>query len=214
MALLLDELCTRLSDAAKDNGWSVKMRDDLISQNFRGSADTTDVILPGTARGLQLGLYPVIAVPLHLGSPASVEADLKAAHNQMIIARSYLTNAQVIDAHIIFVAVGKSDDWKQYIDRIQRDESTCRKLVWMPDRQNLDKSFVEFVDRTFLARPWLFAVARDAPLDQNQELVETVLREKGLSEKAAKAWVELAASRIDDPDQLVERLVAAMETSL
>lgn len=210
--MLLDELCTRLSAAAKDNGWSVEMRDDLTAPSFRGSGDTADVSLPANARGLQLGLYPVIAAPLRLESAASVEADLKAAHNQMIIARSYLTNAQVIDAHIIFVADGSSGGWKQHVDRIQRDETTCRKLVWMPDRQDLDRSFAEFVNRSFLARPWLVAVARDAPLDQNQELVETVLREHGLSEGAAKAWVELAGSRIDDPEQLVERLVAAMET--
>ncbi|MBY3211770.1 ABC-three component system middle component 1 [Rhizobium laguerreae] len=209
--MLLDELCTRLAAAAKDNGWPVERRDDLTAPSFRGSGDTTNVSLPANARGLQLGLYAVIAVPLRLESAASVEDDLKAAHNQMIIARSYLSNAQVIDAHIIFVAEGKSDDWKQHVDRIQRDEATCRKLVWMPDRQDFDRSFAEFVDCSFLARPWLVAIARDAPLDQNQELVETVLREQGLSEGAAKAWVELAASRIDDPEQLVERLVEAME---
>jgi hypothetical protein len=211
--MLLDELCKRLTAAAEGNGWPAVVRADLVEPRFRGSAEPTDVSLPQVTRGLQLGLYAVIAAPLRLTSAETVEADLKAAHNQMIIARSYMSNAQVIDAHIIFVADEPGKNWKQHIDRVQRDEAICRKLVWMPALQDLDRSFADFVERSFFARPWLIAEKRDAPLDQNQQLVETVLREQGLSGRAAKAWVELAASKIDDPDQLVERLVATMKAA-
>lgn len=211
--MLLEEMCARLMAAAKNNGWSASDAPDLVEASFRGGDEPADVSLPNSARGLMLGSYPVIATELRLDTEENVKADLKAAHHQMIIARSHLTNVQVIDAHIFFVAAQPNDgDWEQRMDLVERNETVCRKLVWMPDRQDMDGSFDAFIAHTFLARPWLEVAARqDASLDQNETLVEAVLREKGLSEAAAATWVELAASKIDDPDQLVDQLVAAME---
>ena len=211
---LLHELSTRLLEAAKTNGWPAREAPDLVSRQFRGREGEADVSLPKNARGLKLGFYPVIAAQLRLAPEEALEADLKAAHNQMIIARSFLLSGEVVDAHIFFVTPEPSEDtdWKQRIDHIERDQTVCRKLVWMPAAGALDASFKAFVQRTFLARPWIDAEQRsDAPLDQNEQLVETVLQEKGLSAEAATAWVRLVKNQPEDPEQLVELLVAQLE---
>lgn len=211
---LLDELTTRLLGSAKTNGWPAREAPELVSHQFRGREGEADVALPKHARGLKLGFYPVIAAELRLAPEEALEADLKAAHNQMIIARSFLLSSEVVDAHIFFVTPEPSEetDWKQRIDHIERDQTVSRKLVWMPAAGALDASFDAFVQRTFLARPWIDAAQRsDAPLDQNEQLVETVLQEKGLSAKAAAAWVRLAKEQPDDPEQLIEQLVSELE---
>lgn len=210
---MLEDLCNRLVNATEAIGWIAAERSELVSPRFRGNSDDSEALRPTDARGFMLGLYPVLAVPLPLASAELVNASLRAAHNQMIIARSYLSSAQVIDAHIFFVAVEPFGDlWVQHIDAVERDETVCRKLVWMPDMQNSDVSFAAFVERSFLSRPWAEALElMDAPLDQNEQLVEAVLLEKGLGPAAARAWVGLAGSSEDDAEALVEQLVDAMD---
>jgi len=211
---LIDDMCMRLLTAARAINWEIRETPELIAHTFRGGGVETDVPLPMYARGLMIGRFPVIACSLRLTSRDDVETDLKAAHNQMMIARSYLSDMQVIDTHIFFVAeTPVSDfDWKQQVDLIQRNEIVCRKLVWIWHSGDVDASFESFIDRSFLAQPWQNASQLiGAPLDQNERLVESVLESRGLSAEAASAWVELTKTAPDDERDLVERLVAAME---
>jgi hypothetical protein len=211
----LDDMCTRLLRASAAKEWKTREQPDLVSRSFRGRSDEADVKLPSKARGLMLGRYPVLACELDLTSREALESNLRSAHNQMLIARSYLSNLQIIDAHIFFVAGEPrfGADWKQDIDLIERNENVCRKLVWMPDANDIVTSFDCLIDRSFLAQPWQDVAQRnDAPLDQNERLVEDVLHATGLSNKAAAAWVAIARSLHDDPDEVVDRLVAVMET--
>ena len=211
---LLDEMVSRLIEGAESLGWESQATPLLTARNFRGRETDAEVRLPDNARGIMLGRYPVLVSEISLASQEQLVADLKAAHNQMIIARSYLRSEQIIDAHILFV-IGQTQletDWRRQIDRIERDETVCRKLVWMPHIASLDDSFAAFRDRTFLSRPWTITNEQsDAPLDENEELVERVLRAKGLSQLAAATWVQLAQSGLDDTDLLIEQLVASME---
>lgn len=211
---MLDDMCDRLMKAARDAGLTATARSELASRRFRGSDEDSETPSPVDARGLMLGNYPVLAIALPCSSASEVDAAVKAAHSQMIIARSYLTSGEVIDAHIFFVALTpRCADWVQLVDAAERNETVCRKLVWVPDDRRLDASFNDLAERTFLTRPWRNVEERDdAPLDQNEWLVESVLREKGLGKAGARKWVELAAAGGDDAEALVDQLVEAMYT--
>lgn len=211
---LIGDMYMRLLTAAGSIKWEIRENPELVAHTFRGGDAETDVPLPLHARGLIIGRYPVIACALRLTSRDDVEKDLRAAHNQMMIARSYLSDMQVIDAHIFFVAeTPVSDfDWKQQVDSIQRNEIVCRKLVWIRDSGDVEASFESFIGRSFLAQPWQnVSELIGAPLDHNERLVERVLESLGLSAEAASAWVELTRTPQDDERDFVERLVAAME---
>jgi hypothetical protein len=212
--MLLDDMCDRLLKAASKKKWDSREEPAIVSRSFRGDPNDLAEKLPLHARGLRLGHYPVLACELELTSRETLNKTLRAAHNQMIVARSHLSGSEVIDAHIFFVAgePSASADWEQEIDLIERNETVCRKLVWMPDRSDLAGSFEELIGRSFLAQPWDDVAARhDAPLDQNEEIVEQVLQEKGLSPAAASKWVAIAKTENQDPDAIVDLLVSIME---
>lgn len=50
----------------------------------------------------------------------------------------------------------KNIKWEKVKSEIERDEITCRKLVWLPpaDESNSQLSLLDFFNRTFLAQPW------------------------------------------------------------
>jgi hypothetical protein len=210
---MIDELCTRLLASAASIGWQAGNEHTFVSKRFRGRDDDAQVLLPAGARGLRLGRYPVLVSAIDLKNSEGMLVQLRSVHNQMVIARSFMRADEVIDAHIILVAqVPSADaDWAQLVDLVERDEAVCRKIVWVPNFNGLDASYDSFIDRTFLAEPWASIDAQtNAPLDQNGRLVENILRKNGLTEAAAATWVVLADSSSDDPDALVDQLVAAM----
>lgn len=207
-------LAERLSLSAEAIGWQVTAETAFVSKRFRGRSDESSAPLPEEAIGLRLGSYPVIVAPVVLRDSMALEASLRRVHNQMLIARSHMRPEEVINAHIFLCAVSteQGKDWEQLIDRAQRDETVCRKFVWMPDIAKLDVSYSEFVGRTFLALPWRnLDTILDADLDHTQGLAERTLTQHGLTAKAADQWVKLANEYRDDPDELVTRLVVAME---
>jgi hypothetical protein len=213
--MLSDDMSKRLLSSAESIGWISAEVPAFVSSHFRGRNDDVEVALPKGAKGLRLGAYPILIVDMDLSATDAVPQQLQQVHNQMIIARSFMQASEVINAHIFLVATEPTTqaDWIQMVDLIERDETVCRKLVWLRQDGNLDQSFQEFVERTFLAQPWAFADEQDnAPLDQNDKLVESVLRSQGLSAAAAAKWIELAGAKLDDPQELVEQLVSAMET--
>jgi hypothetical protein len=204
----------RLVGAAKAIGWPTTIEPDFASPKFRGRQEASAASLPATKIGLRLGAYPVLVAPVALNSREDMQVSLKALHNQMVIARSYMRAEEVINAHIM-LCVTETDpkvDWRGIIDLAERDETVCRKVIWMPDTDAIDASYEAFLARTFLAQPWrsLEAVL-NAPLDHNQGLAERILERHGLSVAAAKRWVELAEAYKDDPDALIPQLIAARE---
>lgn len=207
---MLNDFCKRLTDAAERLDWETSKAPDFAQKRFRGREDDAEVPLPDAVMGLRLGSYPVLVTKLNLTYPMG--AQIRALHNQMLLARSYMSNSEVINAHAFLLCEDVIDDMAvSVIDTIERDEQVCRKLVWC--RGVLPAvSFENFAERTFLARPWFLATAvDDAPLDQNSNLVIQVLQDEGLSLEAAQRWVELAQAEVQDPQELIGQLVKAMD---
>lgn len=208
-----DILADLLAVTAAAEGWTATIEPDFIATAFRGHGEDSTAALPQGGIGLRIGHYPILILAIGLTDRDDLIKRLREAHNQMIIARSYMSAAEIINAHIMLVAEtsGAEADWQQLVDLAQRDENVCRKLVWLPDSRALDASYAGFVARTFLARPWLsLDPVTDAPLDHNHRLVQTILEKEGLSKKSAESWVKLAET-VAEPDELVQRLAASME---
>jgi hypothetical protein len=210
-----EDLRDRLLASAIQLGWPADVKAEFVSPQFRGRPDASTAPLPEIAYGIRLGAYPVIVAPVTLGKKTEMQETLRRLHSQMVIARSYMDRTEVINAHIFLCAVNPSldTDWRTVIDIAERDETVCRKVVWLPDPNRLDPSYAEFRARTFLAAPWEKAMERhDARLDQVQGLAATLLTEVGLPEAVAAAWIDIVDQAGEDLDAMVERLVRARET--
>lgn len=192
--------------------WPARIEASFTSNKFRGRDDVSEIPLPRNALGLRLGDYPVIVAALVLDSKEGMVKALRALHNQMIIARSYMRAEEVINAHILICAnvMDSQVDVQGIVDLAERDEAVCRKLVWIPKKDSVTPSYKNFLARTFLARPWSSVDAVfDAPLDHNQGLIERILVKHGLTESVATRWVHLATLYKDDPEEMIPQLVAA-----
>jgi hypothetical protein len=206
----------RLCASAVALDWDVSVVDAFTAQQFRGRAEVTEKKLPKDAIGLRLGDYPVLVASIDLGDVADMQASLRSLHTQMVIARSYMLAEEVINAHIMLIALALDPlkDWRRALDLTERDETVCRKLIWTPDPDDLDRSYALFIARTFLARPWKGTTSvQNAPLDRNQGLILRTLEKHGLPHEAAVQWIDLANQIHDDPDNLVAALTKAREPS-
>lgn len=211
-----DELRNRLVITATDLGWKITIADEFVSRQFRGRSDESSVPLPQEAYGLRLGAYPVIVAPVVLGSVEEMQKYLRTLHSQVVIARSYMRPEEVINTHLFLCAVNPEpeSDWRSVIDLAERDEAVCRKVIWLPNPNEIEISFDEFLARTFLATPWQQANEQfDASLDSNQGLALKLLVGRGLSEDAARRWINIVKRLKDDPDAMVLELADAGGTA-
>ena len=211
-----EELKDRLVASATALEWMSAVVPEFTRPQFRGRSEETAVPLPAGAYGLRLGDYPTIVAPVVLGTVEEMQASLRRLHSQMVIARSYMRAEEVINAHLILCAPNPSPeaDWRNVVDLAERDETVCRKIIWIPDKGALDASYKEFVTRTFLAAPWREAdESLNAPLDNNQGLAQRALVAHGLSNEVAEQWVSAVRRVKDDPESLVVELVSAREAA-
>ena len=210
-----EELRDRLVKSAEALEWSTAVVPAFVERRFRGRTDESAVALPDTAFGLRLGAYPVIVARVALGSVSEMQASLRKLHSQMVIARSYMRADEVINAHLILCAADPSPevDWRSVVDLAERDETVCRKLIWIPDKAALNGSYSKFVSRTFLAAPWRGAEEKSAPLDNNQGLAQRILVKHGLSPSVADQWIATVQSMKQDPDAMVVELVKDREVT-
>jgi hypothetical protein len=203
-----------LASATEQLGWRADEVKDFTSPTFRSRPTETETkAIPGLF-GLRLGQYPVIVAPIALDTVEGVTAELKKLHAQMVVARSYMYEREVINAHLFLCATAPTatGDWARLVDLIERDETVCRKLVWIPKQTAVKESFGAFQARTFLSIPWEHATAvSDAQLDQTHELAQRLLEKHGLDQAVAQQWVSLAEKLIDDPESLVTELVLTKE---
>jgi hypothetical protein len=214
--MTVEMFCKRLCESAAALGWEASTVDDFTAQRFRGRAEVTEKSLPKDAIGLRLGDYPVLVASIELGNLADLQASLRSLHTQMVIARSYMAAEEVINSHIILIALAPDplQDWRRALDLAERDETVCRKLIWIPNPDDLDRSYASFTARTFLATPWKSAPSvLGVPLDRNQGVVLRMLEKHGLSQEEAARWISLANQIRDDPDNLVVALTTAREAS-
>lgn len=196
--------------------WSARIEPNFTSDKFRGREDASGILLPEKVIGVRLGDYPVLVASVAIKSKEGMIMALRALHNQMIIARSYMRAEEVINAHIMLCAeITEADvDVQGIIDLAEREETVCRKLVWVPQKDFISLSYEDFLARTFLACPWKSVKAvLDAPLDHNQGLVERILVKHGLSREVATQWIYFATAHKDDPDALISQLVVTRKQS-
>ena len=214
--MIIEEFCRRLCESATELGWKASIVSDFTESRFRGRTEVTEKSLPTDSVGMRLGDYPVLVASIELGNLAGLQASLRSLHTQMVIARSYMTAEEVINSHIILIALAPDprQDWRRALDLAERDETVCRKLIWIPNPDDLDRSYGSFTARTFLATPWKSAPSvMGVPLDRNQGVVLRMLEKHGLSQEAAVRWISLANQIRDDPDNLVVALTTAREGS-
>ncbi|MBX4927149.1 hypothetical protein HJB56_07605 [Rhizobium lentis] len=205
-----------LVDATKKLGWQADEVAEFTSPDFRSRPAQPDVKSLDGLFGLRLGDYPVVIAPIMLESPDQVKLSLKKLHAQMVVARSFMREREVINAHLFLCATSPtpSGDWKRLVDLLERDETVCRKVVWIPKKTDVQGSFETFLGRTFLAMPWASSDSvTGAPLDETYELAERILEKHGLEKKVAEQWVIKADQLKDDAKSLVTELVQAREAS-
>lgn len=135
--------------------------------------------------------------------------------NKAALDRSFLGP---VGDDLLLVLVGPpgscgDETWWERQQGIERDARVCRKLVWLPP-SGADETAVsvsEFLDRTFLVRPWLKDPAQNTALelDRIAMLAERIVP-AGLSSEEARAWIDLL-SNPDLTDDLLDQLVDALE---
>ncbi len=205
-----------LVEAADKLGWKADEVRDFTSPTFRSRPTELEAKPTDGLFGLRLGQYPVIVAPIALDTVEGVTSALKKLHAQMVVARSYMYEREVINAHLFLCATSPTPtgDWLRLVDLLERDETVCRKLVWIPKQTAVQESFDAFLARTFLAMPWAHVKAvSDAQLDQTHELAQRLLEKSGLTKDVAQQWVSLTERLIDDPESLVTELVLSREAS-
>lgn len=100
--------------------------------------------------------------------------------------------------------------WASLALQVERDERVARKLTWLrpTDPAADSESLSEFMKRTFLARPWIHeADFTMAALDSLNRLA--TLADSSMPRNTVSEWIQLALSKTNDSDALVEGLVAA-----
>ncbi len=179
---------------------------------------------PGTSRveahrpGVLVGHYAVLLSGL--GNDSS-QADVwvRAAEYHAATALSRLPDRYREDLHLFLVGppgAGDEPRWIELAAQIERDERVCRKLVWLPHQPHMENSVQTFLDRTFLARPWLALEGIHQPrLDPVADLVRKLSGRnelRGTPLSALHQWFEVLTQPGDSPD-LAEPLIRALKES-
>jgi hypothetical protein len=87
------------------------------------------------------------------------------------IARTWLSAQYSDDLNLFLVGpIGSSEEpeWRNFSEAVERNELVCRKLVWLPSKDDAtwSEEIDRFIKRTFLAEPWYRADGKvGVPLD-------------------------------------------------
>jgi hypothetical protein len=209
----------QLMETAKGSDLPIENSEALASAVFRGarnleSTQIQPVDLPTQVTSLKLGRNSVLLGELpDTPSKESIEEVLRRFRNQAVIARSYLTSNEALDLQVFLVGPPgseSSDQWSTLALLIERDEKVARKLAWLrpSDSSNNEKSYRDFIRRTFLAQPWDHdGVFTMADLDSLTRIPE--LADGSLPRNTAEIWVRLTSQYHDDTVSLVDSLIDA-----
>lgn len=103
------------------------------------------------------------------------------AHQRLAaIARTWLVAGYSDDMNLFLVGPpGSSNEkeWNNYSQVIERNDLVCRKLVWLPSKNESmwPTEISDFLERTFLATPWLSNEdQKNVPLDSLADLTKTL----------------------------------------
>jgi hypothetical protein len=216
---ILNWFSEKLAVTAQASGLLVEHHEALASSVFRGgtkqeSAQIQSIDLPTRVTAVKLGRHSVLLGELPASpSTEAIEDLLRRFRNQAVIARSYLNANEALDLQVFLVGpLGSeaSDKWSTLALLIERDEKVARKLAWLrPEKSvNDEKSYREFIGRTFLAQPWIYDHEFvTADLDGLSRIPE--LSDASLPRNTAQAWVQLTFQHHDDAVTLVDSLIEA-----
>jgi hypothetical protein len=206
------DLAAMLLDAARAIGATVSealpsLREPRFNSEVLSDAISGDSLrrresdLPQHVYATLLDGFPVLIGIL--GGPPSAQvvgAQLRRYRNQATIARSWL-GAEATNLHLFLVGPSGAlldANWRQFAAEIEADDRVCRKQVWLPVAQPSLYEAREFLERTFVARPW--------PSEQRTESLDTMA-----NLALPSGWEEALQNQELDFSGLVEQLIALEE---
>jgi hypothetical protein len=198
--------------------WATGIADRLKVEEAEYAVDLDIGSLPKDVVALRVGYHSLLIGKLG-ESPdwLSVGDELRRYQNQAAIAWSWLGH-EGDDLLLFLVGPAGSDGdkrWEPVQREIERNEQICRKLVWLPPREEAERSasLADFLNRTFLLLPWRrYGAASQRSLDR-WALLAKRLASDGFSEDAAKRWLEIL-SRDDVKDaERARALIEALGTN-
>ncbi|NIK65451.1 ABC-three component system middle component 1 [Xanthomonas cannabis] len=201
-------LASMLHQATRAIGATVKDAPEYLKGDQFNSEVLSDAIsgstvrrqgsdLPASVEALILDDFPVLLGVL-TGEPdaGSVSKQIRRYRNQATIARSWL-GAAAPNLHLFVAgpvgAIGVPE-WRQLAAEIEADDRVCRKLVWLFSDFPTEDSAKDFLERTFVARPW--------PTDQRSERLDSVA-----NFSLPDGWEDALQDRELDFTTLVDRLI-------
>ncbi len=208
---------TELQSHAAGVGLPCRGAPELASAVFNGGSEASAASiaprdLPAHCVGLAIGRYHLLLGLLpEVGREEDVLETLRVFRNQCVVARSYIAPNAALDLQLFLVAPRGSehlDAWHPLALLVERDERVARKHVWRrPEHSaNDEASFADFVERSFLARPWTHeATFSMAPLGN----VSQIAPDEQIPRTLAGEWAKLATELRNDPGTLVDELIAA-----
>ncbi len=141
-------------DYLKGDRFNSEVLSDAISGNAvrRQGSD-----LPTSVEAVVFDGFPIL-LGILVGPPnrSSVSTQVLRYRNQATIARSWL-GAAAPNLHLFLAGPsGAFADpyWRQLAAEIEADDRVCRKLVWLFNDSATTDNAREFLERTFVARPW------------------------------------------------------------
>lgn len=173
-------LVTMLRQAAETIGATVtyapehlkgdRFNSEVLSDAISGSTvrrQSSD--LPSSVDAVIIDDFPVLLGVL-TGPPnrINVSTQVLRYRNQATIARSWL-GAAAPNLHLFLagpVGAFGAPEWRQLAAEIEADDRVCRKLVWLFNDSPTADSAKEFLERTFVARPW--------PTEQRSERLDSI----------------------------------------
>jgi hypothetical protein len=167
---------------------------DAISGDFISRRESD---LPKHVHAAILDGYPVLIGTLD-GPPNGeiIGTQLRRYRNQATIARSWLGSAAT-NLHLFILGPPGAlveAAWRQLAAEIEADDRVCRKLVWLFNTDPSPYDAHEFLERTFVARPW--------PAEQRTELLDSMA-----NISLPDGWEEALQNQELDFSGLVEQLI-------
>jgi len=194
-ARAIDAAVADASPSLRGSRFNSEVLSDAISGDFISRRESD---LPKRIFATMLDGFPVLIGILE-GPPNGeiIGSQLRRYRNQATIARSWL-GSDATNLHLFLIGPpGALLDaaWRQFAAEIEADDRACRKLVWLFDANPSVSNASEFLERTFVARPW--------PSEQRTELLDSMA-----SISLPDGWEEALQNQELDFTGLVEQLIA------
>lgn len=195
---------------------NIEDRPELASATFNGGSSEATTLsptdLPAESHGVRIGRFNIVLGILpDVAAMKAVLETLRRYRNQCVVARSFLGTNETLDLQLMLLgprASERQEAWHAMALMVERDDRVARKLAWLRPEEPLndERSFADFLKRTFLSRPWQHTEGKfkDVALD---ELRGTGATAPDLPRTTADEWEQIALDEEKMPDEIVAALV-------